>query len=106
MSKLDPQEDSATSTIEVEIYGSVYNVRGSDPERLQELASLVDDKMRQVAQHVRVVDVSKVAILTALNLADELVRTRTGRVGGDDEIRQKVEGLAGELERALEPAPP
>ncbi|HVS12404.1 MAG TPA: cell division protein ZapA [Thermoanaerobaculia bacterium] len=102
MSKLDPQEGDVTSTVEVEIYGTVYNVRGSDPERLQELAAMVDEKMRKVATHARTVDTAKIAILTALNLAEELVKTRNGRVGGDDEIRQKVAGLAGELERALD----
>jgi cell division protein ZapA len=106
MSKLDPQERDVTSTVEVEIFGSVYNVRGSDPERLQELAALVDEKMRRVAEHVRTLDTSKIAILTALNLAEELVKTRNGRVGGDDEIRQKVAELAGELERALESSAP
>jgi cell division protein ZapA len=106
MSKLDPQEGKVTATVEVEIYGAIYKVRGDDPQRLQELASLVDEKMRQVAQHVRVVDTTKVAVLTALNLAEELVNTRTGRASGGEEFSQKVEGLAGQLEQALAAATP
>jgi cell division protein ZapA len=106
MSKLDPQEGKVTATVEVEIYGSIYKVRGDDPEHIQELAALVDGKMRQVAQHVRVVDATKVAVLAALNLAEELAKTPTGRVSGGDEIRQKVEGLAGDLEQALAAAAP
>ncbi|HVS65406.1 MAG TPA: cell division protein ZapA [Thermoanaerobaculia bacterium] len=106
MSKLVPQEGKVTATVEVEIYGSIYKVRGDDPERLQELAALVDEKMRQIAQHVRVVDATKVAVLTALNLAEELAKTGTGRASGGDEIRQRVEGLAGQLEQALGAASP
>ena len=78
-----------STTTQVEIFGEVYNVRGSDENgHLQELADLVDRKMREVAEHVKG-DTARIAILAALNLADELLqsaesaRRGTGRDQGE-----------------------
>ena len=61
----------------VEIYGQNYNVRGEgDPAYLTELARFVDTRMREVASEVSTVDPVKIAILAALNIADELHRQR------------------------------
>ena len=57
---------------QVEIYGQSYNLRGTgDPAYIQELATYVDGKMNQLADSSSTVDSLKVAILTALNIADE-----------------------------------
>ena len=67
------------STI-VEIFGQTYNVRGDgDPDYLLELARFVDNRMREVAAQVATVDPMKIAILAALNIADELSRYRKQR---------------------------
>ena len=92
---------SSTST-EVEIFGAVDNVRGSeDRGYLQELADLVDRKMREVAQHVNTADTARIAILAALNLADELFRLEKRQAEERVEIREKVAELTEELSRAL-----
>ncbi|HET9229027.1 MAG TPA: cell division protein ZapA [Thermoanaerobaculia bacterium] len=86
---------------EVEIFGGVYNVRGSeDREYLQSLAAHVDRRMREVAQHVKG-DVTRIAILAALNLADELFRAQKQQEGERVEIREKVAELTEELSQAL-----
>ncbi|HYO16957.1 MAG TPA: cell division protein ZapA [Thermoanaerobaculia bacterium] len=91
----------ATNTA-VEIFGRVYHVRGSEEtEHLQSLADLVDRKMREVAQHVTG-DTARIAILAALNLADELFRIQSQQEGERGEIREKVVRLTEELTRALE----
>lgn len=57
---------------QVEIYGQSYNLRGdADPSYIQELSSYVDGKMQEIAQTASTVDSLKVAILAALNIADE-----------------------------------
>ncbi len=57
---------------QVEIYGQSYNLRGDgDPTYIQDLAVYVDDKMNQIAKSTTTVDSLKVAILAALNIADE-----------------------------------
>ena len=86
----------------VEIFGAVYSVRGTDDSGyLQELADLVDRKMREVAGHVNTTDTARIAILAALNLADELFRIQKRQDGERGEIREKVAALAEELTQAL-----
>lgn len=90
------------TTTEVEIFGSVYRVRGHDDTGyLQSLADLVDQKMREVAQQVSTSDASRIAILAALNMADELFRIQKRQEGERVEIREKVAELTEELSRAL-----
>ena len=94
-----------STTTQVEIFGEVYSVRGSDENgHLQNLASLVDRRMREVAEHVKG-DTARIAILVALNLADELSQAQNvqnGQEGERVEIREKVAALTEELTHALE----
>jgi len=88
---------------EVEIFGAVYSVCGSDDRGyLQGLADLVDRKMREVAQHVNTADTARIAILAALNLADELMSLEKRQEGERVLIREKVAELTEELAGALE----
>ncbi len=91
-----------TTTTDVEIFGSTYHVRGDkDPGLLQELAGHVDGKMREIAQQVSTVDTAKIAILAALNIADELLQCRKQQEGERVEIQDKVTRLAERLEGVL-----
>ncbi len=91
-----------TTSTDVEIFGSTYHVRGAkDPEHLQELAGLVDGKMREIAQQVSTVDTGKIAILAALNIADELMQCRKQQEGERVEVQEKVTRLAERLEGAV-----
>ena len=61
----------------VTICGRTYHLRGEgDPDYLHHLASMVDAKMRDIAESTGTADSLKVAILAALNLADDCVRGR------------------------------
>jgi cell division protein ZapA len=64
---------SASGAVVVEIYDQVYQLRGTDPQYIDRLAGMVDDKMRAVSAHGATVDSLRVAVLAALNIADELV---------------------------------
>ena len=93
---------SSVST-EIEVFGVVYPVRGDkDPEYLQELAALVDGKMREISRQVQTVDTGKIAVLTALNLADELVQSRERQDGGWGNVQETVTALAEDLGKALQ----
>jgi cell division protein ZapA len=48
---------------------------GQDPEQVHRSAALVDAKMRAVSAQGRTVDSLRVAVLAALNLADELLQS-------------------------------
>ena len=93
---------SATS-VEVEIYGVVYPVRGDhDREHLRRLAAVVDRKMREIGSQVPTVDSGKIAILAALNLADELLQHTEQQEGERVQIMEKVTELTGVLTQALD----
>ena len=93
---------TSTTTVAVDIFGATYHVRGDDDtSHLQRLAALVDQKMREVAGHSSSVDRAKVAILAALNIADELARIRDERAVEGKAAVAKVKELTGTLELAL-----
>ena len=68
--QLEPQ------SISVDIYDQIYHLRGTDPEYIAQLANSVDAKMRAVSAHGGTVDSLRVAVLAALNIADELATLR------------------------------
>jgi|HubBroStandDraft_2_1064218.scaffolds.fasta_scaffold675509_2 cell division protein ZapA len=60
------------SYVTVEVYDQVYHLSGQDEEHIRALAARVDAKMRAVAAQGRTADSLRVAVLAALNLADEV----------------------------------
>ena len=65
------------NVIRVNIYGTEYPVRGeSDVEYIREVAEYVDRKMNEVDRNTSAKSTLKVAILAALNIADELFREK------------------------------
>jgi cell division protein ZapA len=66
-----------TGFVTVEIYDQLYHLAGNNAEHIKDLARQVDTKMRAVAAHGRTADSLRVAVLAALNLADELSQARS-----------------------------
>lgn len=89
-------------TIRVSIYGREYSIRGdADPGYIREIAHYLDMKMRQMTDNTTVPSTSKVAILAALNITDELFqRDRQIRETADDQ-QSAVTVLADRIEKAL-----
>lgn len=86
----------------VEIFGQSYNVRGDgDPNYLAELARFVDSRMREVAGQVNTVDPMKIAILAALNIADEFSRYKDDRKNAAGIWIEKTEELSDRLSKAM-----
>lgn len=64
-------DDNLTRTV-VSIMGQEFRIRGPEPEEyIRQLASFVDKKMRQIAQKHPNLPLAKVAVLAAINIADE-----------------------------------
>ncbi len=85
------------NSVQVEIFGQVYSVRaGAAPGYVERLAEEVDHQMRDVSRAAGVVDSLRVAVLAALNIADESARLR-------EEVRTLKERAAG-LAEALKDA--
>jgi cell division protein ZapA len=95
--------------VSVDIYDQVYHLRGTDAGYIQNLAALVDAKMRAVAAQGSTVDSLRVAVLAALNISDELLalRARYDALEGsidrsEDTMRSRAGTLAGMLDEVLE----
>jgi cell division protein ZapA len=93
-------------SIAVEIYGQTYNVRGEgDPAYLTELARFVDSRMREIASQVSTVDPVRIAILAALNIADELSQCRKRYDDTNGIWLEKTEKLVERLGETLAESP-
>jgi cell division protein ZapA len=89
--------------IHVEIFGQSYAVQaGADPGYLEQVAAHVDAQMREVSRAAGAVDSVRIAVLAALNIADELFRIRSAAQSGDDTLQKRAESLARDLARALD----
>jgi cell division protein ZapA len=91
-------------SVRVEIYDESYHLRGSDPAYIQRLAERVDAKMRAVAQHTSTVDSLHVAVLAALNIADEYFELKRKHEGIESEYTSRASHLGRALDRALDEA--
>ena len=89
--------------MKIEIYDQSYNVNADgNEEYLKELAAYVDGKMRSIAESTRMVDSLKVAVLAALNIADEAFTLRQRQQEIDGPLRKRVEKCVAMVEKALE----
>jgi len=88
--------------IRVEIYDQDYNIKGElDSNYIQKLAKFVDWKMRTVAAQTHTVDSLRVAVLAALNIADEYHQLKTKYDATAKQIDAKVEECTEKLDRIL-----
>src|SRR5579863_10391696 len=88
--------------IPVEIHGQRYPIRSSlEPEYVARLASYVDEKMRAAGEATPSSDSLRLAVLAALNIADELFRCRDATSQRDGELAERTEKLERLLDRVL-----
>jgi cell division protein ZapA len=97
---LAPQAPAAP--VRVEIYDQVYNLRGTDADYILKLAEFVDTKMRSVAEQTATIDSLRLAVLAALNIADEYHLLKKRYEALATEYRQRAGMLAGALDEVLE----
>lgn len=97
---------TVSSQTTVEIFGRRFELRATEgSERVEELARFVDRRMRELAEVSPHVDTSKLAVLTALNIADELFKEQETEPGTrSEQVRQRVEGLIRKLDEVLTPS--
>ena len=85
-----------TERVEVEIFNKPYVLRSAGGgARVREAARIVDERMRQISSQITTHDVVKIAVLTALNLADEM---RDVKNYYEEEIRKIFSQAPGERE--------
>jgi cell division protein ZapA len=89
--------------VPVEIFGQVYAIRsGADPARVEALAARVDSEMREVSRSGGAVDSVRIAVLAALNIADECVRLRSSLEDLEAEVRRRTKDLSQDILDALQ----
>ncbi len=101
-------------SVVVDIYDQIYQLRGVNPEYIERLAEMVDLKMRAVAAHGSTADSLRVAVLAALNFADELMTLRAKyeavtstaeahrQAAAQSMVRSRAGSLMGMLDEVLE----
>jgi cell division protein ZapA len=96
---------STNTRATVEVFGRRFELRATQTgEHLEELARYVDRRMRELAEVSPHVDTAKLAVLTALNIADELFKEQKTEPGTRTErVRQRLEGLIARMDEVLEP---
>src|SRR2546421_9261116 len=74
---MSKEPTDSTERVEVKIFNRIYVLRSkSGADRINEVARIVDERMRQISSQITTHDAVKIAVLAALNLADEIYEMR------------------------------
>ncbi len=93
---------SDPKSVSVEIFGQRYPIRSElDAEYVQRLASYVDGKIRAAGESAPSGDPVRVAVLAALNIADELFRQLESSRASAGSVAERTEELERLLDRVL-----
>jgi cell division protein ZapA len=85
--------------VQVEIHGQRYAIRSDlDPQYISQLALYFDQKMRLASDEIHHADTLCVAVIAALNIADELFRAKADGDGLESRVRLR----AAEIERLVD----
>ena len=89
-------------SVKVNIFGTDYPIKGdADPEYVEKIAQYVDEKMREVSRYLSLPSTTKVAILAAMNITDELFKERTEREKTITELEESAAENSGWLGKEL-----
>ncbi|MGB8116369.1 MAG: cell division protein ZapA [Candidatus Sulfotelmatobacter sp.] len=99
--KNSPVKDAQNGSVRVEIFDQAYNLRGSDPEYIVKLAEYVDSKMRAVAEATNTIDTVRLAVLAALNIADEYHLLKRNQENRSGDYQKRAHQLAKALDEVL-----
>ena len=96
-------KDAQNASVRVEIFDQAYNLRaGSDPEYILKLAEYVDAKMRAVAAATNTIDTVRLAVLAALNIADEYHLLKKNQESGATDYQKRAHQLVHALDEVLQ----
>ncbi len=85
-------------TVEIKVFGQTYSVKtDAEEDHIQAVAKYVNDKIEEITKKTRTVSSLNVAILTALNIADDLLREKETRMAILREVGVKSKDLADKI---------
>ena len=84
-----------SNQVSVSIFGQEYSVKApADPEYIKKIGEYLDGKMREVQSGFTTTQSStRIAILAAMNITDELFNSRQSGESEDTEVEQKITSL-------------
>ena len=96
---------SPTAPISVSILDREYKVACQPGEReaLIAAANLLDERMREIKDAGNLMALERIAVMAALNMADELVKLQSLDKKRHERVDLRIRQLADELEGALRP---
>ena len=94
-------------SVTVQILGHDYRIRSTeDSDFVRQVARHVDELMRRISENMTSGSKTSVAVLAALNIAEELFRERQNGSGTDaEELGARMEALLGRLDEIVESEP-
>ena len=91
-----------TST-EITICGKLYSVKPiSSSVAMEEVATLVNVKMKELLESKSKTSMVDMAVLTALNLGHELIELKQGKKSEDEQLNQHLDGMIQKLKKYLD----
>lgn len=85
--------------VEIKVFGQTYTVKTDAEENyIQEVAKYVNEKMDEVLKKTKSVSTLNVAILTALNIADDLLKEKRKRIALLQEIEARSKNLVEKID--------
>ena len=98
--------DDQKNVIHVEILGQQYSIRSAlESSYVSDVASYVQEMMRTVAERSPAADSVRVAVLAALNIADEYCRFRDDLVSDKNAVKQRTLEIEAIVDQAINPVP-
>ena len=90
-------------SISIDILGKSYTIKCSDSEAvlLQQAAKRIDKEMREIKESGKAVNIDKLAIMTALNMAYQLLSLQQDKDHSMLSINQRINELQEKLDDAL-----
>ncbi|HHJ52526.1 MAG TPA: cell division protein ZapA [Caldithrix abyssi] len=93
----------APGHIRVNIFGSEYTLMSDNDENfVKEIARYVDEKMREIDKNQNINSSTRVAVLAALNVAEELFQERLYRTKLSDQLNEEAKKINLKLQEVLE----
>jgi cell division protein ZapA len=104
-----PAPGATAATTDVNILGRVYKVACADGEEhaLNEAVVYLDKQMREIRDRGKVSGIDRIAVMAALNIANDLLRERraprTGSGGAidGDAVRRRIQAMQSAIEQTL-----
>lgn len=85
--------------VQLDIFGQTFSLIAEDETRLQDVARYVDAQMKELSQSTATIDSFRLAVLAALNIANERFDLTDRLASKDNAVRTQFEALNAKAEK-------